>query len=45
MQFTKEGEFVRIIGSVKGKGPGEMQLVHGVALDSKGRIFAADSDN
>jgi len=45
VQFTKEGKFVRIIGGVKGKGPGEMQLVHGVALDSKGRIFVADSDN
>ena len=45
VEFTKEGKFVRIIGGVKGKGPGEMQLVHGVVVDSKGRILAADSDN
>jgi peptidylamidoglycolate lyase len=45
VQFTKEGTFVRIIGGVKGKEPGQMQLVHGVVVDSKGRILAADSDN
>jgi peptidylamidoglycolate lyase len=45
VQFTKEGNFVRIIGGVKGKGAGEMQLVHGVVVDSKGRILVADSDN
>ncbi|MBV9508382.1 MAG: 6-bladed beta-propeller [Acidobacteriia bacterium] len=45
VQFTKDGNFVRIIGGVKGKGPGEMSLVHGVAVDSKGRILASDSDN
>jgi peptidylamidoglycolate lyase len=45
VEFTKEGKFVRIFGGVKGKEPGQMQLVHGVVVDSKGRILAADSDN
>ena len=45
VQFTKEGQFVRIIGGVKGSQPGQLQLPHGVALDSKGRILVNDSDN
>ena len=45
VQFNKDGKFIRIIGGVKGSGPGQMQLVHGVVIDSKGRILASDSDN
>jgi sugar lactone lactonase YvrE len=45
VHFTKEGKFVRIIGGTKGAEPGQLQLPHGVALDSKGRIFVSDSDN
>jgi sugar lactone lactonase YvrE len=45
VQFDKTGKFLRIIGGVKGSGPGQMQLVHGVVIDSKSRIIAADSDN
>ena len=45
VQFTKDGKFVRIIGGVKGSQPGQLQLPHGVALDSKGRILINDSDN
>lgn len=45
VQFDKTGKFIRIIGGTKGLGAGEMQLVHGVVVDSKGRIIAADSDN
>jgi peptidylamidoglycolate lyase len=45
VQFSKEGKFIRIIGGVKGNGPGQLQLPHGVAVDSKGRLFVADSDN
>lgn len=45
VQFTKDGEFVRIIGGVQGSGPGELDLPHGVAIDSRGRIFVSDSDN
>jgi len=45
VQFDKNGKFIRIIGGVKGSAPGQMQLVHGVVIDSKDRIIASDSDN
>jgi len=45
VQFTRDGQFARIIGGVKGSQPGQLQLPHGVALDSKGRILVNDSDN
>jgi len=45
VQFTGDGEFVRIIGGVRGSAPGELILPHGVAVDSQGRVFVNDSDN
>ena len=45
VQFSSTGQFVRIIGGVKGAQPGQLQLPHGVALDSRGRILVNDSDN
>lgn len=45
VHFTKDGTFVRIIGGVKGAEPGQLQLPHGVVVDSKGRILVGDSDN
>lgn len=45
IQFDRDGNFVRIIGAVPGSGPGQLQLPHGVALDSQGRILINDSDN
>lgn len=45
VQFSKEGRFIRIIGGVKGSAPGQLQLPHGVAIDSKGRVLVSDSDN
>lgn len=45
VQFRGDGQFVRIIGGVKGAGPGQLQLPHGVALDSRGRVLVNDSDN
>jgi len=45
VHFNSSGQFVRIIGGVKGSQPGELQLPHGVALDSQGRILVNDSDN
>ncbi len=45
VQFDRNGNFIRIIGGVKGSGPGQMSLVHGVAIDSQERIIASDSDN
>lgn len=45
VHFSSDGKFVRIIGGVKGSQPGQLQLPHGVALDSQGRILVNDSDN
>src|SRR5262245_6033393 len=45
VQFSKDGQFIRIIGGTKGGNPGQLQLPHGVVLDSKGRIIVGDSDN
>src|SRR5215510_11716014 len=45
VQFSKDGKFIKIIGGVKGNGPGQLQLPHGVAIDSKGRVLVSDSDN
>lgn len=45
VHFNKDGKFIRIIGGVKGSEPGQLQLPHGVAIDSAGRILIGDSDN
>jgi sugar lactone lactonase YvrE len=45
VHFSGSGQFIRIIGGVKGSQPGQLQLPHGVALDSRGRILVNDSDN
>jgi sugar lactone lactonase YvrE len=45
VHFSSNGQFIRIIGGVKGAQPGQLQLPHGVALDSQGRILVNDSDN
>jgi len=45
VQFSSNGQFVRIIGGIKGGQPGQLQVPHGVALDSRGRILVNDSDN
>jgi peptidylamidoglycolate lyase len=45
VHFSSQGQFVRIIGGDKGSQPGQLQLPHGVALDSQGRILVNDSDN
>ena len=45
VEFTPEGKFVRLFGGKKGQGDGEMAMVHGVAVDAQGRVYATDSDN
>jgi sugar lactone lactonase YvrE len=45
VHFSSNGQFIRIIGGIKGSQPGQLQLPHGVALDSQGRILVNDSDN
>jgi hypothetical protein len=45
VHFSGDGKFIRIIGGVRGSQPGQLQVPHGVALDSQGRILVNDSDN
>src|SRR5215467_5698766 len=42
VQYTKDGKFVRIIGGIKGDGPAQFDEVHGVQMDSKGRLIIMD---
>ena len=44
MKFDKNGKFLKTWGH-KGMGPGEFDLVHALALDSRGRLFVADRQN
>jgi len=43
-QWTKDGRFVKAWGK-SGKGPGEFDVPHAIALDSRGRLFVADRNN
>jgi DNA-binding beta-propeller fold protein YncE len=45
VHFSRDGKFVKIIGGTKGSGPGQFDLPHGVAFDSKGRLFVLDRQN
>ena len=56
VKFNKDGKFIKIIGGIKGSKPGQFGeaqttsqpaegLVHGVAFDSKGRLFVIESYN
>ena len=42
VHFSKDGKFIKIIGGVAGKGPGQLQGLHGVLMDSKGRLIVLD---
>jgi sugar lactone lactonase YvrE len=44
IKFDKTGKFIKAWGK-KGIGPGEFDQPHGLALDSKGRLFVADRGN
>ena len=41
MIFSKDGKFIRGFGK-KGKGRGELDELHAIALDSQGRVFVGD---
>ncbi len=43
-KFTKDGKFIKEWGK-RGAGPDEMDQPHGLAWDSKGRLFVADRSN
>jgi DNA-binding beta-propeller fold protein YncE len=44
VKFSKEGKFIMTWGK-KGSAPGELNIPHALAFDSKGRLFVADRGN
>jgi sugar lactone lactonase YvrE len=44
LKFDKTGKFIKAWGKL-GKGPGEFDQPHALAMDSKGRLFVADRGN
>ena len=44
VKYTTDGEFVLQFGSV-GTGPGQFDLIHGIAVDRDGRIYVGDRMN
>jgi streptogramin lyase len=44
VKFSKDGKFIMTWGK-KGSGPGELNIPHALAFDSKGRLFVADRGN
>jgi len=44
MKFSKDGKFIKAWGK-RGSGPGELGGLHGMAMDSQGRLFIADRTN
>lgn len=43
-RYTSDGEFISQVGSV-GTGPGQFDLIHGIAVDRDGRIYVSDRMN
>jgi len=43
-KFTKDGKFIKQWGG-HGSGPGQFEMPHAMAFDSKGRLFVADRGN
>jgi sugar lactone lactonase YvrE len=44
MKFTPDGKYIKTLGK-RGPGPGEFDQPHGLAFDSRGRLFVADRGN
>ena len=44
MKFDRDGNFIKAWGK-KGKGPGEFDIAHSVAIDAKGLVYVADRNN
>jgi sugar lactone lactonase YvrE len=44
LKFSKDGKFIKQWGEL-GSGPGQFNVPHGLAFDSKGRLFVADRAN
>ena len=44
MKFSKDGKFIKTWGK-KGSAPGEIDIPHALAMDSRGPIFLGDRQN
>jgi DNA-binding beta-propeller fold protein YncE len=44
VKFSKDGKFIKSWGK-KGSAPGELDGLHGLAIDKRGRVLVADRDN
>ena len=44
VKFSRDGKFIKAWGK-KGSAPGEFDGLHGIAIDSRGRVLVADRDN
>jgi DNA-binding beta-propeller fold protein YncE len=44
LKFDRDGNFIKAWGK-KGKGPGEFDIAHSVAIDAKGLVYVADRNN
>jgi DNA-binding beta-propeller fold protein YncE len=44
VKFDKDGKFIKAWGR-KGMGPGEFDVIHTLAFDSRGRLFVGDRQN
>jgi sugar lactone lactonase YvrE len=44
MKYSRDGTFIKSWGK-EGYGPGEFKSLHGLAIDSRGRLFVADRGN
>lgn len=44
IQFSKDGKWRRFWGT-KGSGPGQLEVPHSIAMDSKGRLYVANRTN